>query len=336
MPKCKNDPTKSYKGNEPSPKGLGLCAHAEKEGVIKKGKDKNNWIVKKTINGSKRWIKYNEKKINNHKGYKKYFTHRNYSRPYLVFVGKNDAYVYVQSINDKYINEDDLFENEEYYTKLIGYFKFENIFIGKTILNEMTKFSGGHGKWADGNSILIHISSDKYIFIGSDIYSFKSFSKIKKFYSPIGNNDVPYPYAIDDNNNNYLLIEKMVVENFSSKKLKKYYYDDPYTIYYNINELHRLANQINIYKTNNHFIKSYKIDEFIKSNEFKEILNEFKNYIYSKNVKKKFNEITKKLKIKLYSKDNNILSVYDFIDLIHSQEIKVKKIKSYKLIHKYA
>ena len=45
MPKCKNDPTKSYKGNEPSPKGLGLCAHAEKEGVIKKGKDKNNWIV---------------------------------------------------------------------------------------------------------------------------------------------------------------------------------------------------------------------------------------------------------------------------------------------------
>ena len=47
MPKCKNDPTKSYKGNEPSPKGLGLCAHAEKEGVIKKGKDKHNWIVKK-------------------------------------------------------------------------------------------------------------------------------------------------------------------------------------------------------------------------------------------------------------------------------------------------
>ena len=36
MPKCKNDPTKSYKGDEPSPKGLGYCAHAEKVGIIKK------------------------------------------------------------------------------------------------------------------------------------------------------------------------------------------------------------------------------------------------------------------------------------------------------------
>ena len=30
MPKCKNDPIRSYIGNEPSPKGLGYCAHAEK------------------------------------------------------------------------------------------------------------------------------------------------------------------------------------------------------------------------------------------------------------------------------------------------------------------
>jgi hypothetical protein len=30
MPACKNDPTKKYKGDEPSPKGVGHCAHAEK------------------------------------------------------------------------------------------------------------------------------------------------------------------------------------------------------------------------------------------------------------------------------------------------------------------
>ena len=44
---CKNDKTKKYNGNEPSPKGLGYCAHAEKNGTIKKGKDGNKWIVKK-------------------------------------------------------------------------------------------------------------------------------------------------------------------------------------------------------------------------------------------------------------------------------------------------
>ena len=39
MPYCKNDPKKTYKGNEPSPKGLGYCAHCENIGRIKNGKD---------------------------------------------------------------------------------------------------------------------------------------------------------------------------------------------------------------------------------------------------------------------------------------------------------
>ena len=34
MPLCKNDPKKTYKGNEPSPKGFGYCAHSEKIGTI--------------------------------------------------------------------------------------------------------------------------------------------------------------------------------------------------------------------------------------------------------------------------------------------------------------
>ena len=57
MPTCKNDPSKKYKGTEPSPKGLGWCAHGEKEGKVRKGKDGNQWIVKKVKNGSKRWMK---------------------------------------------------------------------------------------------------------------------------------------------------------------------------------------------------------------------------------------------------------------------------------------
>ena len=61
MPKCKNDPTRSYKGTEPSPKGLGFCAHAMKEGATKKGKDGNKWIVKEVKNGSKRWMKVSGK-----------------------------------------------------------------------------------------------------------------------------------------------------------------------------------------------------------------------------------------------------------------------------------
>ena len=57
MPKCKNDPKRTYKGTEPSPKGLGYCAHSEKVGEIKKGRDNNLWIVKE-YKKSKKWIKY--------------------------------------------------------------------------------------------------------------------------------------------------------------------------------------------------------------------------------------------------------------------------------------
>ena len=66
MPKCKNDPKRSYKGTEPSPKGNGWCAHSEKLGKVRKGTDGNMWIVIKIKNGSKRWIKKknNRTKVN--------------------------------------------------------------------------------------------------------------------------------------------------------------------------------------------------------------------------------------------------------------------------------
>ena len=62
MPNCKNNSKKTYKGDdpfrastcvdEPSPKGLGFCASAEKEGTEMKGKDGNMWVKK-----TGRWIK---------------------------------------------------------------------------------------------------------------------------------------------------------------------------------------------------------------------------------------------------------------------------------------
>lgn len=57
MPKCINDTTKSYKGDELSPKGLGYCASAEVSGKIMTGKDSKKYIVKEISNGQKRWYK---------------------------------------------------------------------------------------------------------------------------------------------------------------------------------------------------------------------------------------------------------------------------------------
>ena len=53
----KDEPCKcNHKGDEPSPKGLGVCAHCTPPNVTMKGKDGNLWETKK-YNKSVRWVK---------------------------------------------------------------------------------------------------------------------------------------------------------------------------------------------------------------------------------------------------------------------------------------
>jgi hypothetical protein len=63
MPVCKNDIKRSYKGDEPSPKGLGYCAHAMEIGTVMKGLDNNLWIISVDKNKVRRWIKYVDNKF---------------------------------------------------------------------------------------------------------------------------------------------------------------------------------------------------------------------------------------------------------------------------------
>lgn len=62
MPKCINDVTKSYRGDEPSPKGYGYSAGNLEPGYKLKGTDGNIWCVNKTIKGN-RWFKNIFKKV---------------------------------------------------------------------------------------------------------------------------------------------------------------------------------------------------------------------------------------------------------------------------------
>ena len=71
MPKCANFDTGTYKGTEPSPKGLGLCARGENMGHRIKGLDGNIWEVKATKTGTKRWVKITLDKPKNKSAKKK-------------------------------------------------------------------------------------------------------------------------------------------------------------------------------------------------------------------------------------------------------------------------
>lgn len=59
-----------------------------------------------------------------------------------------------------------------------------------------------------GNSILIQIKDTNYLYIGSSIYSFRTEDPITAYYSPVGNSDVPYPYAVGEQRTYFMLDEK--------------------------------------------------------------------------------------------------------------------------------
>lgn len=104
---------------------------------------------------------------------------------------------------------------------------FNNIFIGQHPIN-----NNEFNKQLEGNSILVELEDYKYVFIGMNIFQFESLSKINYYLSPVGNNCVPYPYAVDENNNIYLMIENiiMILEDDTFEYIKTI--SSPYSFYY--------------------------------------------------------------------------------------------------------
>lgn len=82
----------------------------------------------------------------------------------------------------------------------------------------------------DGHVILIRVG-DEYVFIGSSIFKFTTNSVITEFHSEIGNNDVPYPYAVDASGKLYMLIEDAIV---TPRKPWVTQFTDMYRYYYSV------------------------------------------------------------------------------------------------------
>jgi hypothetical protein len=163
-----------------------------------------------------------------HKGWKHYLIHDNGGRPFLVYVSPKKKIVDIYKIDYKRKK----FNVEEYgkiytYTIFVKSFRYKKIFIGKSLKNKMTKDSGEYGSKYNGNTILLEISKHKYIYIGEIIGSFKTKQNIIKYYSHVGNNNVPYPYAIDKDGRYYLIINNVIL-----LKMDKKYKNDPYEYYY--------------------------------------------------------------------------------------------------------
>ncbi len=127
-----------------------------------------------------------------------YHIHDNGGRPFKVEIHDNEVSVFTHSNGDATQCD-----------KLITYTP-QKIFIGVDQTDNNN----------DGNSILLHIRNLEYVFIGTTIFIFTTECMINNFKSPIGNGDVPYPYAIDNDGNVYLFEESVILQN--NDRLKAY------------------------------------------------------------------------------------------------------------------
>ena len=108
----------------------------------------------------------------------------------LAITFKNNGMIRVQKIEDVFEDKNIIYKVNPMET-----------FIGKSLLCNMTEFSGSEDRRVfEGNTILLRIGQEnikhKYVYIGGDqVCSFLTNDKIYKYISNMGNNLVPYSIA---------------------------------------------------------------------------------------------------------------------------------------------
>ncbi len=170
---------------------------------------------------NKRWSKNfkpsQDKKQEYPKG-KSYLIHDNGGRPFKVVIGTKDAWIY---------------KCPESNEKLIKQYKFKKVFIGKsTGKPRMADHEPNESKQFIGNSILLQLSGNKYVYIGDYIYEFSPEDEIVKYFSLVGHSDVPYPVAVGTENVYFMLDKKYVPRDEFPDKMTNEDWEGAYELFY--------------------------------------------------------------------------------------------------------
>ena len=163
-----------------------------------------------------------------HKSYKTYLIQDNGAEPFLVAI--KGLHVKIFRIDPKIDPYDDIIR-KYHYNYLVKEYNAKKVFIGKSPKNKMTIYNGGYGRKFYGNSILLELPDEKYVYIGSEIYQFTPNNKIISYLSPIGHSITPLPFAINKDNV-YFMLDKTYVPIKYLPKLNKTQMTDLYSYYY--------------------------------------------------------------------------------------------------------
>lgn len=141
---------------------------------------------------------------------KKYLTHDNGGRLYEVIVDDSGV-----TINNNITN------------KLIK--KYTPVSIIRVIPGVSTLTNKRHR----GNSVLLELNN-KYVFIGHEIYTFKLApgDEFVKYFSLVGNSDVPYPILLGKENVYFMLDKKYVPRSMFPGGMRMSDWENAYGMFY--------------------------------------------------------------------------------------------------------
>ena len=221
---CKEVMTPKYQNRKSPAYHAGKCA-----GQIKKGKD-GDYVSKEGSNGVYKWVKVNTTR--KMKG-RHYDIHDNGNRPFRVVVSDHSANGKKVAIY-KDVNTG-TFEETADYSKLIKELTVKEIYVGKSTGNaEGADHRPGEADFFKGNSILLHVSGNKYIHVGTSIYEFEMEDKVDQYFSMVGRNDVPYPVLLGTENVYFMLEDDhcYLSRDMLPADLTKAQWEDAYTYFY--------------------------------------------------------------------------------------------------------
>jgi hypothetical protein len=200
------------------------------------GNDGNLWIVTQTTNGTHRWsidVKGKHKtvtckppygnSVSKTKTKSKYLIHDNGGKPFMVW--KSGIYIKSKKYYELTWEEREkllysLSDIKKIYTQLIKqYSNVKKVLPGRDY----------SGYSEHGNTVLLELPNGKYVYVGDSIYEFTSQEPILKYYSWLGNNDVPYPVALSKNYAYFMLDKVYVARNDFPKGVD---WADAYSAFY--------------------------------------------------------------------------------------------------------
>ena len=190
--------------------------------LTKKGKD-GEYVSKADSKGIYKWVKARGA---TRKAGKAYIIHDNGARPYRVEEKGCTVEIYKGAPT---VGADGQKDYDNYaYDTLVKRVTVKKVHVGTS---SCIAAADACGKFAYGNTVLLHLSGKKYMHVGREIFQFTIKDDFVAYYSMLGNNDVPYPVLLGSEYVYFMLDKECLPRSAFKAKMTAAEWEDAYSYF---------------------------------------------------------------------------------------------------------